>query len=52
MLFVAFPLLFNISSLKLSCVNLINMCLAVFFLEFILYGTFFTSWTWLFPFLC
>ena len=37
---------FNICSLCLICVNLINMCLGVFCLGFILFGTFWVSWTW------
>ena len=47
MLFVVFPLLlFNICSLSLIFVNLINMCLGVFLLGFILFGTPWVSWTW------
>ena len=38
---------FNILSLCLVFVSLISMCLGVFLLGFILYGTFSTSWTWL-----
>ena len=42
-----FPLAaFNICSLYLIFVNLINMCLEVFCLEFILFGTLWVSWTW------
>ena len=37
---------FNICSLCLIFVNLINMHLGVFHLGFILYGTFCASWTW------
>ena len=37
---------FNICSLCLIFVNLINMCLGVFHLGFILFGTFWVSWTW------
>ena len=37
---------FNICSLCLIFVNLINMCLGVFHLGFILFGTFCVSWTW------
>ena len=46
MLFVAFPLLLLIFSLSLIFVNLINMCLGMFLLGFILYETLCTSWTW------
>ena len=38
---------FNILSFSLVFVSLISMCLDVFFLGFILYGNFYTSWTWL-----
>ena len=45
-----FPLAaFNICSLYLIFVNLINMCLGVFSLGFILFGTLWVSGTWLFP---
>ena len=37
---------FNICSLCLIFVNLINMCLWVFCLGFILFGTLWFSWTW------
>ena len=37
---------FNICSLCLIFVNLINMCLGVFRLGFILFGTLCVSWTW------
>ena len=38
---------FNILSLCLVFVSLINLCFGVFLLEFILYGTLYVSWTWL-----
>ena len=38
---------FNILSLCLVFVSLISMCLGMFLLGFILYGTLCTSWTWL-----
>ena len=38
---------FNICSLCLIFVNLINMRLGVFHLGFILYGTLWVSWTWM-----
>ena len=37
---------FNICSLCLVFVNLINICLGVFRLGFILFGTLWVSWTW------
>ena len=47
MLLVAFPLMFLIFSLCLVFVSLISMCLGMFLLGFILYGTLCASWTWL-----
>ena len=47
MSFFAFPLLlFLIFSLSLIFISLINMCLGMFHLGFILYGTLCASWTW------
>ena len=47
-MFVASPFAaFNILSLCLVFVSLISMCLGVFLLGFILYGTLCASWTWL-----
>ena len=37
---------FNICSLCLIFINWINMCLEVFHLGFILFGTLWVSWTW------
>ena len=37
---------FNICSLCLIFVNLINMCLGVFHLGFTLFGALWVSWTW------
>ena len=43
--FCCFPLaVFNIFSLYLISYSLINMCLSVFLLGFILYGTVYASW--------
>ena len=39
--------IFNIFYLYLIFVSLINMCLSVFLLRFIVYGTLSASWTWL-----
>ena len=39
---------FNICSLCLIFVNLINMCLGVVCLALILFGTLWVSWTWVF----
>ena len=38
---------FNICSVCLIFINLINMCLGVFHLGFILFGTLWVSWTWM-----
>ena len=38
---------FSIFSLCLIFVNLINMCLGMFHLRFILFGTLWVSWTWM-----
>ena len=38
---------FNICSLCLIVVSLINMCLGVFHLGFTLFGTLWVSWTWM-----
>ena len=38
---------FNVCSLCLIFVNLINMCLGVFHLGFIRFGTLWVSWTWM-----
>ena len=40
------PAAFNICPLCLIFVNLINMCLGVFCLGFILFGTLWVYWTW------
>ena len=40
------PTAFNNFSLSLIFANLITMCLGMFLLGFILYGTLCTSWTW------
>ena len=46
-LICCFPLaVFNVCSLCLIFVSLINVCLDVFLLEFILYVTLWASWTW------
>ena len=37
---------FNIFSFYLIFINLINMCLGMFHLWFILFGTLWVSWTW------
>ena len=37
---------FNICYLCLIFVNLINMCLGVFSLEYVMFGTLWVSWTW------
>ena len=37
---------FSMCSLCLTFVNLINMCLGVFHLGFILFGTLWVSWAW------
>ena len=42
---------FNICSLCLIFVNLINMCLGVFHFGFILFGTLWVSWSWVIIFL-
>ena len=48
MLFIVFPLLLLIFfSLYLIFDSLINMCLGVFLLRFLLYGILCTSWAWL-----
>ena len=52
MLLVASPLLISIFSLCLVFVSLIRMCLGMFLLGFISYGTLCASWTWLTPLLC
>ena len=41
-----FPYCFNICSLCLTFISLINMCIRVFCLGFILFGNFWVSWTW------
>ena len=46
MLFVVFPLMLLVFVLCLIFVNLINICLGVFHLRFILFGTLWISWTW------
>ena len=45
-IFCFFLAAFNICSLCLIFVNLINMCLGVFHLGFILFGTLWFFWTW------
>ena len=44
--------IFNILSLCLVFVSLISICLGMFLLGFILYGTLCPFWTWRFPFPC
>ena len=41
-----FPAVFHIFSLCLIFINLINMCLMMFHLGFILFGILWVSWTW------
>ena len=38
---------FNVCSLRLIFVSLINMCHGMFCLGFILFGTLWVSWTWM-----
>ena len=45
--FVFFLAAFNLCSLCLIVVSLINMCLGVFHLGFTLFGTLWVSWTWM-----